>query len=451
MSTPQEPLESLQKFIPKASRAPKVSNSGVVEWLRAKVFNNVWNSLLSLTIVYLFYILVTPMINWGIVDAVWVASNRRECIAINSEGACWAGVISWFNNLIYGRYPDFEQWRINLAFGMIFIWIFPIFLQKTFNKKAIVLPLFLLFPFLGSYLFLGGNIGEERSVAHGILSCAALALIILNYCNLVLAYVGRKSLGTYVAPYFQKMKIRHAPQYGFCSLWVLTTLVIAYSLQTTSFEYVPVEKWGGLFLTLIIAGFSITMALPLGMLFALGRRSKMPVIKWMSIGIIEIVRSVPLITVLFMAVTILPFFIPANMELNLLVQVLVAVCIFSGAYMAETIRGGLQAIPKGQYEAAKSIGFGYWQTMGLIVLPQALRLMIPNIVTSFISLLKDTTLVSIIGLFDLMLMARNISIDKDWLGLHTEPLVFISLLFFVLCYGMSHYSLWLEQKLKVSR
>ncbi len=204
-------------------------------------------------------------------------------------------------------------------------------------------------------------------------------------------------------------------------------------------------------MTLIISGVSIVMALPIGIILALGRRSEMPIIKWFSICTIELVRSVPMITVLFMSVTMLPLFFPNTMELNKLVQVLVAVCLFAGAYMAETVRGGLQAIPRGQYDAAKSMGLGYWTTMTLIILPQALRAMIPNIVTSFISLFKDTTLVSIIGLFDIMLMARNIAIDKNWLGLHTEPLVAISVLFFVFCYTMSQYSQRLEKKLDTNR
>jgi general L-amino acid transport system permease protein len=152
-----------------------------------------------------------------------------------------------------------------------------------------------------------------------------------------------------------------------------------------------------------------------------------------------------------MAVTLLPIFLPSGAEPDKLSQVLFAVCLFAGAYMAENIRGGLQAIPDGQYEAAQTLGLGYWLTMGLIILPQAMRLMIPNIMTSFISMLKDTTLVSIIGLFDIMLMARNISNDKNWIGLHTEPLALISILFFVMCYGMSQYSLNLEKRLKAHR
>ena len=235
------------------------------------------------------------------------------------------------------------------------------------------------------------------------------------------------------------------------TIWLIATVLIALTLQNLTLEPVAVDAWGGLFLTIIISGFSIVMALPIGILLALGRRSKMPVIRWFSICTIELVRSVPMITVLFMSVTMLPLFFPNTMELNKLVQVIVAVCLFAGAYMAETVRGGLQAIPRGQYDAAKSIGLGYWLTMVFIILPQALRAMIPNIVTSFISLFKDTTLVSIIGLFDILLMARNISIDKNWFGLHSEPMVAISVLFFVFCYSMSQYSQRLEKRLKTDR
>jgi len=238
---------------------------------------------------------------------------------------------------------------------------------------------------------------------------------------------------------------------GFFLLLGGLVVLIAIIFQGIELEHVPTGSWGGLFITLIISGFSIVMALPIGIFLALGRRSTMPVLKWFSISTIELVRSVPMITVLFMSVTMMPLFFPNTMDLNKLAQVIIAVCIFAGAYMAETVRGGLQTISRGQFDAAKSIGLGYWKTMFLIILPQALRTMIPNIVTSFISLFKDTTLVSIIGLFDIMLMARNISIDKKWFGLHSEPLVAISFLFFIFCYGMSQYSQNLEKKLNKNR
>jgi general L-amino acid transport system permease protein len=266
-----------------------------------------------------------------------------------------------------------------------------------------------------------------------------------------LIYLRGKQLGQYLEPLMGRFYQKRAALLGPLTSWLIATVLVALTLQSLTLEPVAVDAWGGLFLTIIISGFSIVMALPIGILLALGRRSKMPVIRWFSICTIELVRSVPMITVLFMSVTMLPLFFPNTMELNKLVQVIVAVCLFAGAYMAETVRGGLQAIPRGQYDAAKSIGLGYWLTMVFIILPQALRAMIPNIVTSFISLFKDTTLVSIIGLFDILLMARNISIDKNWFGLHSEPLVAISVLFFVFCYSMSQYSQRLEKRLKTDR
>jgi general L-amino acid transport system permease protein len=171
------------------------------------------------------------------------------------------------------------------------------------------------------------------------------------------------------------------------------------------------------------------------------------VIRVLSVSFIEIFRSVPLITVLFMATTMFPLFMPEGFVLNKLVQVIIAVCLFSACYMAETVRAGLQAIPKGQYEAAHTIGLGYWGMMAFVVMPQALKHMIPNIVGSFIGLLKDTTLVSIIGLFDLLGMLRAISQDIPWRGLHHEPLIFGAALFFVICFVMSKYSRHLEVKL----
>jgi general L-amino acid transport system permease protein len=205
-----------------------------------------------------------------------------------------------------------------------------------------------------------------------------------------------------------------------------------------------------LFLTLVISGIGIASALPGGILLALGRRSRLPVIKVLSTAFIELFRSVPLITVLFMATTMFPLFMPEGFVLNKLVQVIIAVCLFNACYMAEIVRAGLQAIPKGQAEGAHTIGLGYWGTMGLIIMPQALKHMIPNIVGNSMGLLKDTTLVSIIGLFDILGMLRSISRDTPWLGLHLEPLIFGAILFFLVCFAMSKYSRHLEAKLSTS-
>jgi general L-amino acid transport system permease protein len=171
----------------------------------------------------------------------------------------------------------------------------------------------------------------------------------------------------------------------------------------------------------------------------------MPVIRVFCTAFIELFRSVPLITILFMAVTMMPLFLPVEINPDKLVLVIVAVCIFAAAYMAEIVRGGLQAINKGQYEAAQAMGLNYWKMMTLIIMPQALKVMIPNIVGNFIGLLKDTTLVSIIGLYDILLMAKASGQDGKWLGMHTEPFLFTAAVFFVVCFCMSKYSQHLER------
>jgi len=191
----------------------------------------------------------------------------------------------------------------------------------------------------------------------------------------------------------------------------------------------------------------MTFSLPAGVLLALGRRSTLPVIRLVCTTFIELFRSVPLITILFMFTTMLPLFLPTGVEVNQLLRAIVAVCCFASAYMAEVVRGGLQAIPRGQYEAASAMGFGYWQSMRLVVLPQALKIMIPAIVSTFIGLFKDTTLVSIVGLFDLLNMARAIGEDTTWLGLFIEPFFAVTLIYFAFCFAMSQYSINLERRL----
>lgn len=447
MADHQTEHRELLTFVPRPDRSPVTVSYGPVGWMKKNLFGNIWNTLLTVAVFSLLFVLLKPFIEWTVVKAVWSASSRRECMEMSPDGACWAGIIPWLNNLTYGLYPDNLQWRVNLGGGLGILWFIPLALKKVQKKITFALMGLLLYPFLANYLFLGG----DRSIVHYITACSALAYLAMLYVNIGLTYLGGRRLELYLEPLTERISPKRPALLGHLCVWLFATVFVAFIMRHQTLEHVPVDAWGGLFLTLIISGVSIVMALPVGIMLALGRRSEMPIIKWFSICTIELVRSVPMITVLFMSVTMLPLFFPNTMELNKLVQVLVAVCLFAGAYMAETVRGGLQAIPRGQYDAAKSMGLGYWPTMTLIILPQALRAMIPNIVTSFISLFKDTTLVSIIGLFDIMLMARNIAIDKDWLGLHAEPLVAISILFFVFCYSMSQYSQRLEKKLDNSR
>lgn len=211
--------------------------------------------------------------------------------------------------------------------------------------------------------------------------------------------------------------------------------------------HVPTRRWGGLMLTLTVATVGIVGSLPLGVMLALGRRSQMPLVRSLCIVFIEFWRGVPLITVLFMASVMLPLFVPSEVEFNKLLRALIGIMFFWSAYMAEVVRGGLQAIPKGQEEAAKALGLSYWRRMGLIILPQALKLVIPGIVNTFIALFKDTSLVLIIGLFDLLAIIRAGLTDSDWLGFATEGYVFAALMFWIFCFSMSRYSQYMERRL----
>ena len=212
-------------------------------------------------------------------------------------------------------------------------------------------------------------------------------------------------------------------------------------------DIVATSQWGGVMITLIVALTGIIVSLPIGIILALGRRSHMPAIRIICVTFIEVIRGVPLISLLFMGSTMFQLFMPEGVTLDKLARALIAVVLFSSAYMAEVVRGGLQALPKGQYEGAQSLGLSYWQMTGLIVLPQALKNVIPAIVNTFIGLAKDTTLVSIIGIFDVLGIVNSITKDTNWLGTVYEGFAFVAVFFFVFCFGMSRYSMFLERKL----
>jgi general L-amino acid transport system permease protein len=225
--------------------------------------------------------------------------------------------------------------------------------------------------------------------------------------------------------------------------------VIGYFLFYGGFGLPVVEthQWGGLMLTLILATTGMFFSFPIGIILALGRRSSMPIAKSMSVVFIEFWRGVPLITVLFMSSVMLPMFIPENMQIDKLLRAMIGIIFFQSAYMAEVVRGGLQAIPKGQYEAAEALGLSYWKSMTFIILPQALKLVIPGIVNTFIALFKDTTLVLIIGLFDLLAVVQAAFADPKWLGFSVEGYVFVASIYWISCFTMSRYSQHLEKKL----
>lgn len=249
--------------------------------------------------------------------------------------------------------------------------------------------------------------------------------------------------------------IRAMPRRGrYLACWAVLYPIAVWLLLYGGYfglERVETRQWGGLTLTLIIASVGIAGALPLGILLALGRRSNLPVVRTLSVIFIEFWRGVPLITVLFMSSVMLPLFMAEGTTIDKLVRALVGVILFQSAYVAEVVRGGLQALPKGQYEAAESLALGYWRTQALVILPQALKLTIPGLVNTIIALFKDTSLVIIIGLFDLFSSVQQATVDPAWLGMSTEGYVFAALVYWIFCFSMSRYSQYLEKRFYTGR
>jgi general L-amino acid transport system permease protein len=237
-------------------------------------------------------------------------------------------------------------------------------------------------------------------------------------------------------------------------LWVLVipAFFVLMGGGVLGLEAVSTDQWGGLPLTIMLATFGIVLAFPLSVVVALGRRSELPAIRSLCIIYVELIRGVPLISVLFMASFMFPLFMPVGKSPDVLIRVLVGITLFAAAYLAETVRGGLQAIPKGQIEAAQSLGLSYWQTQRKIVLPQALAMVVPGIMNNFIAIFKDTSLVTIVSLYELTgALSLALNSDADWRPFKIEGYLFITLIYFTFCFSMSRYSLWIEKRVSVSK
>ena len=247
--------------------------------------------------------------------------------------------------------------------------------------------------------------------------------------------------------FYSRDRTRWSMRLGMRWIGLCLILVVLVRGGWFGFSYVESSKWGGLPLTLMLATIGLVFSYPLGILLALGRRSQMPFIKWLCIVYIELIRGIPLISVLFMSSVMFPLFLPEGMFIDKLLRAQVAIIMFVSAYMAEVVRGGLQSLPKGQYEAAESLGLNYFQTMRMIILPQALKIVIPPTVNTAIGMFKDTSLVIIIALFDLMYTTKASLQDSKWLGFSVEAYIFIALIYFVFCFSMSRYSHRLEREL----
>ena len=411
---------------------PPVATTGPIAWVRENLFSSWLNAILTvLALAFIAYTL-PGLLEWGLFQSVWNADSLSECrqiiVAAHGEGAtgaCWAVINERFDQLIYGFYPEALRWRPNVAFILFIVAIVPILFQ-TMRPLMVAMGIVLLAKAIAAGIAIAG--GQSVDVFWSPTTWVAIAAGALAY-----VFGGAQ----------------HRPR------WLIFTLlfpIVAYFLLWGGVLLRPVEtaKFGGFLLTMIIGVTGIVGSLPLGILLALGRQSRLPFLKMICVGFIEFIRGVPLITLLFVASTLLNYFLPPGTSFDLILRVLIMVTLFASAYMAEVIRGGLAALPKGQYEAGDSLGLTYWQSMRLIILPQALKISIPGIVNTFIGLFKDTTLVAVIGLLDPLGLTNPIRSDSAWNGIVWELYGFIALLFFIFCWGMSRYSLFLETRLRAA-
>ena len=442
---------------------PPPSETGITGWLWHNVisscadFTSLGASVRSLIMAgfTLFVTWLTISITWGIIDfaflsAVWsdpAGVKREACWTVEQggqlpagwHGACWPFITAKMKFFIYGPYDASELWRVNLTGFIGLVGLAWVLIERLPYRRYVGAFLLTGYPLIAIILLTGGAF----SVDYGALSITAIAGLAL----ITLGRLGRRGiLGESVGAF--------AGAYGVAGWFLVIYAAVMLVLSAdVGLPAIDTNDWGGLLITLVVAVTGIVASLPLGIVLALGRRSSMPVARILSVVFIEFWRGVPLITVLFMASVMLPLFLPEGVNFNNLLRALIGVMLFSAAYMAEVVRGGLQAIDKGQYEGADSVGLSYWQKMRLIILPQALTHVIPGIVNTFIGLFKDTTLVSIIGLFDLLGAAQSTLADAAWASPvqgHTAYL-FIAVVFFVFCFGMSRYSIFMENKLSRGR
>jgi general L-amino acid transport system permease protein len=352
---------------------PQGGPARAIDWLRRNLFSSVANTLLTLLVLGLLWLILPPFFQWAIGHATISGDSRDAC---TGDGACWTFIKLRLHTFFWGHYPDEQLWRLIVATGLLVVFVVPVMRERVRHRGIFLILLLTVFPLLAGILLVGGIAG---------------------------------------------------------------------------LPFVDTSLWGGLMLDVIISFVTVAGALPLGILLALGRRSQLTVMRIFSVAFIELWRGVPLLTVLFMSAVMVPLFLPYGVSVDRLIRAMVAFTLFNAAYMAETVRGGLQGVPVEQEEAAYSLGLKWWQVQLFVTLPQALRIVVPGIVNNFVDLFKDTSLVTIIGLVDLLGAVNQSLKDPAWFGLAKEGYVFTAVIFFVCCFGMSSYSRRFERRLNRHR
>src|SRR5436190_2204768 len=334
------------------------------------------NAVLSIVTLLLLGWVLSDLIAWAIIDAVWTGNSSRACEG--HDAACWVFIRLRFEQLLYGPYPASERWRVAI-----------VAMLAVFTVGLMLIPM-------------------TRTGTRRLMGLVALILLPLIAAPLLAG--------------------------GFADL-----------------KPVPTTDWGGIMLTIVIASWTIASSIPLGLLLALGRRSELPAISYACATFIELWRSLPLIGILFLAVVMFPLFVPQGFESDKLVRALIAFTLFNAAIFAEVFRGGLQAIPHGQREAARSLGLGYWRTTGLVVLPQVIRIVLPGMINTCVSIIKETTVVLIIGLVEFLAVLQIAFADPEWLigdQVRSTGYLFAALVFWSLCFGLSRYSARLDRRMR---
>ena len=413
-------------------KAP-TSQTGVVRWVRENLLSSPLNAFLTVAALYVVYLLAATIGPW-FARSVWTGSTLNECRATiaaaygeGKSGACFAVITERWQQILFGFYPRDLYWRPTLTLVLLLVALGPILFSWV---PRAMLWFSVCFPALAFWLLWGGTIWFPVMILAGF-AVGYLAYRVITPVNGLAGIVGAVVLA---------------------ALWWLYACgplsdMIA-SVAPVGLRELRSADFGGFLLSAVIGISGIAFSLPLGILLALGRQSDMLVVKSFCVAFIEGLRGVPLITLLFTASLLLNYFLPPGTEFDIIMRVIIMVTLFSAAYMAEVIRGGLAALPRGQYEAADALGLDYWQAQRLIIMPQALKVSIPGIVGNFIGLFKDTTLVSFISLQDPLQLVSSIRANTEWNGIYWELFIFVGFLFFIFCFSMSRYSMYLENKLK---
>ncbi|WP_170403650.1 amino acid ABC transporter permease [Ruegeria arenilitoris] len=433
-------------------KAPPASEVGVLGWIRHNLFSSWLNAILTIISLIFIYYVLSNILAWTF-ESVWNANSLSECREImmatwgDTHGhACWGVIKDRWLQLLYGFYPPYPvdpdatwsnppeaggwpaYFRPNLTFILLLVSIAPVLFTNVPRKLLFVTAAY---PFLLPWLMWGGSIWGPLMVAAGFAIGYLAYKFVLPVAGSLTAMILAAALPIL--------------------WWLFASGSVADAINSViPIGIAPVESrdFGGFMLAILLGVVAIGVSLPIGIVLALGRQSDLMIVKYLCVGFIEFIRGVPLITLLFVASLLLNLFLPPGTNFDIILRVMIMMTLFSAAYMAEVIRGGLAALPRGQYEGADSLGLNYWQAQRLIIMPQALKISIPGIVSTFIGIFKDTTLVSIIGLFDVIGLTNGIRADTAWNGVYWELFAFIGVLFFVVCFSMSRYSMYLERKLQ---